>query len=41
MGSFFELFSVLSIIDQDDNLRHFPLLLYHISDKGMYTNDTD
>ena len=31
----------VSIIAQDDNLRHYPKLLYNISDKGIYTNDTD
>ena len=29
---------MLSIIAQDDNLRHYPKLLYNISDKGIYTN---
>ena len=41
MRSFLQPFSVLSIIVQDDNLRHYPKLLYNISDKGIYTNDTD
>ena len=36
-----QLFSVLSIIAQDDNLRHYPKLLYNISYNGIYTNDTD
>ena len=41
MTSFLQLSSALDIIAPDDNLKHYPMLLYNISDKGINTNDTD